>query len=103
MDNRIEIFSQMLERDPENTPAMFGLANEYLKADKTREAIVLLEKYLLKADDEGAAYGMLGNAYNAVGDPENARAAYGRGIEAALAHGHPSMAEEFRSVLENDI
>ena len=102
MPNRIEVFKQMLESDPGNTMVMFGLANEYQKAGMTAETIESLEKYLALADDEGAAYGMLAKAYEQTGDSEKAKAAYEKGIEAALAHGHPSMAEDFRFTLEND-
>ena len=31
MQNRIEVFKQMLESDPSNTMVMFGLAKEYEK------------------------------------------------------------------------
>lgn len=102
MSERIEIFKQMLEADPENTMVMFGLANEYQKAEMTEETIEALEKYLAIADDEGAAYGMLARAYEQSGDSEKAKAAYEKGIEVSLAHGHPSMAEDYRFTLEND-
>lgn len=92
----------MLEADPENTMVMFGLANEYQKAEMTEETIEALEKYLAIADDEGAAYGMLARAYEQSGDSEKAKAAYEKGIEVSLAHGHPSMAEDYRFTLEND-
>lgn len=92
----------MLEADPENTMVMFGIANEYQKAGMTAETIEALERYLSVADDEGAAYGMLARAYEQSGDSGKAKAAYEKGIEAALAHGHPSMAEDFRFTLEND-
>ena len=102
MSDRIEVFKQMLESDPENTMVMFGLANEYQKAGLVAETIDTLEKYLALADDEGAAYGMLAKAYEQSGHSEKAKAAYAKGIEVSLAHGHPSMAEDYRFTLEND-
>lgn len=92
----------MLESDPENTLVRFGLANEYLKAGQHEEAVAALKDYLQRADDEGAAYGMLARALGKLGRREEARAAFERGIEAALAHGHPSMAEDYRMTLETD-
>ena len=68
MQNRIEVFKQMLEADPENTMVMFGLAKEYEKVDQTEKLIAILEKYLAMADDEGNAYGMLAKAYEKSGD-----------------------------------
>jgi predicted Zn-dependent protease len=100
--SRIETFKQMLESDPENNLVRFGLANEYLKAERYEEAIVALSDYLQRADDEGAAFGMLARALEKAGRREEAREAYERGIEAANLHGHPSMAEDYRMTLETD-
>ena len=92
----------MLESDPENTMVRFGLANEYLKAEQYEEAAAALKDYLERADDEGAAYGMLARAYEKVGRRDEARQAYERGIEVAEAHNHPSMAEDYRMTLSAD-
>jgi predicted Zn-dependent protease len=98
--SRIDTFKQMLEVDPENDLVRFGLANEYLKAERYEEAISALNDYLQRADDEGAAFGMLARAFEKVGQRDSAREAYMRGIEAAQLHGHPSMADEYRATLE---
>lgn len=102
MSNRIEVFEAMLLDDPGNTMVMFGLANEYLKAGNRGKGIEILERYLKFGEDEGAAYGMLARAYEEEGEPEKAKAAYEKGIEVSLTHGHPSMAEDYRFTLEND-
>ena len=92
----------MLESDPDNALVLFGLANEYLKAEQWQEAVGALTNYLDKADDEGAAYGMLARAYEKLGQRDEARASYERGIKAAQSHNHPSMAADFRMTLETD-
>ncbi len=102
MQNRIEVFKQMLAGEPENTMVMFGLAKEYEKLGQNGEVIALLENYLSKADDEGNAYGMLAKAYEQSGDRERARATYEKGIEVSNAHGHPSMASDYRMTLDLD-
>ena len=102
MATRIDTFKQMLEADPENTVVRFGLANEYLKAERFEEAITALEDYLARADDEGAAYGMLARALEKVGRRSEARQAFERGIQAAESHGHPSMAEDYRFTLSSE-
>jgi predicted Zn-dependent protease len=102
MQNRIEVFKQMLEAEPDNTMVMFGLAKEYEKLGQTAEVISLLENYLAKADDEGNAYGMLAKAYEQNGEREKAKAAYEKGVEVSLAHGHPSMANDYRMTLDLD-
>ncbi|HEY8563729.1 MAG TPA: hypothetical protein VIL74_25345 [Pyrinomonadaceae bacterium] len=102
MQNRIEVFKQMLETDPSNTMVLFGLANEYQKTEDWQNVIATLEDYLSKADDEGAAYGMLAKAYERMGNRDQARGAYERGIEVSMAHGHPSMANDYRITLDLD-
>lgn len=99
MSNRIEVFEQMIAGDPENTMVLFGLANEYLKGGDNQKGIETLEIYLEKADDEGAAYGMLAKAYEETGKTEKAKSALEKGIQVALAHGHPTMAGEFQERL----
>ncbi|HMF57824.1 MAG TPA: tetratricopeptide repeat protein [Pyrinomonadaceae bacterium] len=100
--SRIETFQQMLESEPENILVRFGLANEYLKAERYEEAIVAFNDYLQRANDEGAAFGMLARAYEKLGRREEARESLMRGIEASEKHGHPSMAEDYRMTLENE-
>ena len=57
---------------------------------------------LIVAHDEGNAFGMLARAYEKAGQSEEAKATYQRGIDAATKHGHPSMAEEYRAILESE-
>ena len=91
----------MLAADPENTMVMFGLAKEYEKLGEHGEVIRVLETYLSKTADEGNAYGTLANAYLQSGNPEKAFEIYQKGIEVSNAHGHPSMANEYRMTLED--
>ena len=102
MQNRIEVFRQMLDADPENTMVMFGLAKEYEKLGQHQEIIDILENYLAKADDEGNAYGVLAKAYDQSGNREKAIEIYKKGIDVSMAHGHPSMANEYKMTLDRD-
>ena len=102
MQDRIEVFRQMLEAEPDNTMVMFGLAKEYEKLGQHAEVIALLENYLANADDEGNAYGVLANAYALSGDRKKAAETYRKGIDISMAHGHPSMANEYRMTLDLD-
>ena len=102
MAERIEVFEQMLAADPSNTMVMFGLAKEYEKLGRHGDVISMLEGYLAKADDEGNAYGTLAQAYISTGDREKAIETYRKGIDVAMAHGHPSMANEYRMTLDLD-
>ena len=100
MQNRIEVFKEMLVSDPDNTMVMFGLAKEYEKLGQYSDVIELLETYIAKADDEGNAYGVLADAYKLSGNLEKSAETYKRGIDVAMAHGHPSMANEYRMTLD---
>ncbi len=100
--SRIEIFKQMLVNDPINSSILFGLAKEYEKAGQTAELIEVLERYIAISEDEGNAYGMLAAAYEQTAQHDKARETYQRGIDVAMSHGHPSMAEEYRAILNND-
>ncbi|MGH9941427.1 MAG: tetratricopeptide repeat protein [Pyrinomonadaceae bacterium] len=100
--SRIQVFEQMLESEPDNSLVMFGLAKEYEKEGRHEDVSRLLSGYLARTDDEGNAYGMLARAYDKLGQRDEARRAYERGIEAAMRHGHPSMAEDYRAALAGD-
>jgi pentatricopeptide repeat protein len=103
MQDRIEVFEQMLASDPENAMVMFGLAKEYEKLGRHNDVIRALEDYLSHADDEGNAYGVLANAYLQNGDREKAIEIYKKGVDVSMAHGHPSMANEYRMTLDLDL
>lgn len=92
----------MLADDPSNTMVMFGLAKEHEKLGQHAEVIKLLEQYLDSGDDEGNAYGVLANAYAQTGNRQKAIETYQKGIEVSMAHGHPSMANDYRMTLDLD-
>lgn len=102
MSDRITVFEQMLEADPSNTMVMFGLAKEYEKLGRHDDVIRVLEDYLAKSDDEGNAYGTLAAAYEKTGNREKAIEIYRKGIDVSMAHGHPSMANEYKMTLDLD-
>lgn len=100
--SRIEVFEQILAGDPANTAVLFGLAKEYEKAGDDAKLTEMLERYLAGADDEGNAYGMLARAYERLKQMDRARETYQHGVDAATSHGHPGMAQEYRTILESE-
>ena len=98
--DRIEALRRMLEKRPHDPRARFGLAAEFERLEQWPDVVRELEAYLGTTEDQGNAWGRLGHALRRLGRDEEARAAYTRGIEAALRHGHPSMAAEFEETLE---
>src|SRR5262245_2268856 len=102
MQNRIEVFKQVIDGVLANMLVLFGLENEYQKLEDWPNTTTTLEDYLAKADDEGAAYAMLARAYEKTGNREKARETYEKGIEVSNNHGHPSMASDYRMTLDLD-
>ena len=98
--NRIEALERMLASRPDDARLRFGLALEYEKAGRVEDAVRALEAYLARAEDEGNAWGRLGALLLRLGRADEARSAYRRGIEQADRHGHPSMAGELRTALD---
>ena len=98
---RIESLRKMAETRPDDPRPRFGMALEYEKAEMWDDAARELREYLARTQDEGNAYGRLGNALRRLGREDDAKEAYRQGIEAAYRHGHPTMAGEFEQVLED--
>lgn len=96
---RIAALLGMLERRPDDARVHFGLAAEYEKTGEIERMIHHLERYLALAEDEGNGWGRLARALRQRGRTTEAIAAYERGIRAAYAHGHPSMAAELEEEL----
>ncbi len=90
----------MLGNRPHDSRLRFGLALEYFSAGRAEDGVRELRVYLDEADDEGNGWGRLGAALSDLGRAEEALEAYRTGIEAAMRHGHPTMAEEFSVVVE---
>lgn len=100
-DDRVAALERMLQARPDDPRLRFGLALEYVKAGRDQDGVRELRAYLAASEDEGNAWGRLGALLRKMGNDEEARDAYKRGIEAAHRHGHPTMVGEFEDILEN--
>ena len=98
--DRVGTLERMLLSRPDDPRLRFGLALEYEKVGRSEDAVRALEAYLERAEDQGNAWGRLGSLLRGLGREEEASAAYRRGIEQALEHGHPSMAAELEAALD---
>jgi predicted Zn-dependent protease len=98
--SRLDTLRAMVQKNPTNALARFGLANEALKAQLYEEAIEHLRVYLDRHDDEGNGYGRLAEALVKLGRHEEAREALRRGIDASHRFGHPGMVNEFEARLD---
>ena len=97
--DRIAEFKEVLALMPDDPVVHFGLAGAYLEAgdaasasDEYREAVRLKPDY-------SAAYRGLGRALERAGRPEEARAAYAKGLEAAVRNGDLQTKKEIEVFL----
>lgn len=97
---RLDAMRAMLDKNPENALAHFGLANELMKVGEAGEAAAHYEAYLQRFDDEGNGWGRLAEAYVGLGRADDARSALDRGIAAARRFGHAGLAAELEGRLE---
>ena len=97
----METLRRMAEDRPDDPRLRFGLAVELLNRGDTREGAEALRAYLELAEDEGNGWGRLGAALADLGEVEEARAAYARGIEIANRRGHSGLAEELMEASED--
>jgi tetratricopeptide (TPR) repeat protein len=97
VEDRINYFERMLADNPDNPTGLLALANEYQKAERYEDEAAVLERYISShEDDEGNAYGRLGDVLSRLGRKDEARAAYEKGVRQAEKFGHGGMAEDLR-------
>ncbi len=97
--NRLEILKQMLQENPNNTFARYGLAMEYAKGGDHHEAIAEFRNLLQHDEDYAAAYFHAGQVYEKLGQVEEARATYEKGIEVTTRKGDTHTRSEIEAAL----
>jgi len=98
--DRLEYFARLAAEGPTEARARFGYAHELLRAERWEEAASELRAYLALAEDEGNAWGRLGEALARAGRVDEAADAYLMGIDQAAKFGHHGMAGDFRDAIE---
>ena len=96
----IENLEALLAKGQDNALLRFGLANEYLKLGKLELAIGHLRRCVAHDPKYSAAWKRLGKALAETGRPEEAIAAYMRGVEVAEEKGDIQAAKEMRVFLK---
>jgi tetratricopeptide (TPR) repeat protein len=99
--DRIDYFERMLADNPDNPTGLLALANEYDKAERYDDEAAVLQRYVATHEDEGNAWGRLGEVLRRLGREDEARKAYEAGIRQAQKYGHSGMADELRDALVN--
>lgn len=97
--NRLEILQQMLSENPDNTFARYGLAMEYAKSGQYNEAIAEFQTLLQHDENYAAAYFHAGQVYEKLGQVEEARTIYEKGIEVTTRKGDTHTRSEIEAAL----
>jgi Tfp pilus assembly protein PilF len=98
--NRLDILKQMVEQDPSNTFARYGLAMEYAKSNDLNAAVAEFRGLLRQDADYAAAYYHGGQALEKLGEVEQARDLYEKGIEATTRKGDAHTRAELQAALD---
>ena len=84
---RIGMFEEVLEIDPDDPLATYGMGAAYIQLEEFAKAVPYLERATQVQKDYSAAYLNLGKCHEFLGNAEAARATYLKGIEAANRKG----------------
>jgi tetratricopeptide (TPR) repeat protein len=97
LDNRTEILKQMLDADPGNSFARYGLAMETLKAGDLEGAVGEFEALLTNNPNYSAGYFHGGQTLEKLGRLDEAREYYRRGLAVT---GDPHARGELQAALD---
>ena len=97
MESRLEILKSMLAQDPANAFARYGLAMEYVKAGSLESAAAEFEGILAADPNYSAAYFHGGQVLEKLGNLDQARDLYRRGVGATR---DPHARSELQAALD---
>ena len=99
VSERLEKLTKMLEREPNDTFLIYGLALEHKKLGNTDETIRLLDRVIAIDPGYCYAYFQKGAAFESAGDNDAAKSAYRAGIDAARQKGDAHALGEIEAAL----
>jgi tetratricopeptide (TPR) repeat protein len=99
MSTRLEQLQKMLEREPNDTFLLYGLAMEHKKAGDKNLALQLLAKVAELDPGHGYSFFQSGQILETSGDAASARKAYESGITAANKSGDAHARSELEGAL----
>ncbi len=100
MPDRTEVLKQMLAQDPANAFARYGLAMELVKSGELVGAVAEFRSLLAHNPDYAAAYFHGGQALEKLGEIEEARDFYEKGIEVTRRTGDGHTRSELQAALD---
>lgn len=94
LESRVEMFSKLLDRDPENPMVLYSLGSELFKEGRYEEARERLRKAVENKPDYSVAYRTLGRALFELEEDEEALRVFERGREIAQNNGDLQTVKE---------
>jgi len=98
--NRMEFLRSMLEQNPRDTFARYGLAMEFANSGNLERAVAEYRALLEHNPDYAAAYYHGGQALEKLGRVDEARAIYQQGIETTTRTGDQHTRSELQAALD---
>ncbi len=96
---RMAQLRQMLEKEPNDTFLLYGLALEYKKANDAAHALEYLDRVIALDAGYCYAYHQKGLIHESADNLDAAKSAYGSGIVAAKAKGDEHARQEIEAAL----
>ena len=97
---RMRQLQQMLEKSPDDTFLLYGIAMEHKKAGDAARAVEYFNRVTQLDPGYCYAYHQRGLVCESTGDVEGARVAYREGIEAARRKGDAHAESEIQAALD---
>jgi Tfp pilus assembly protein PilF len=98
--DRIEVLKNMVEQDPANSLARYGLAMEYVNRGALADAMAEFRALLERSPDYAAAYFHGAQTLEKLGDIDGARELYVLGIEVTTRIGDAHTRSELQGALD---
>lgn len=98
--SRLDVLKSMLEQDPANSFARYGIAMELKNTGQLEGAATEFEKLIAANPDYVAAYFHGGQTLEKLGRFDEARLTYERGIDASARTGDAHTEAEIRAALD---
>lgn len=99
-DERISVLKSMLEQDPANTFARYGLAMEYVNTGRPEEAVGEFRSLMQTSPDYAAAYYHAGRTLEKLGRINEARQVMEQGIAVTTRIGDAHTRSELQAALD---
>ena len=100
MANRLEILKTMVDQNPADTFARYGLAMELANSGNLEEAVRQYRALLETNESYAAAYYHGGQALERLGQVEEAREMYEKGIEVTTRSGDLKTRSELQAAVD---